>query len=218
MAFRPWDNLGLKSLSLVLALFLWFLVMGEQGAERVMSVRVEFRDVPEGLMLVSRSDGAVLLKVQGPKRVLANLAVDEVTVSLGGRELREGTHLMPLAPSDLRGLPRSVEVVEVSPRSLRLRVEARLEREVEVAPRIEGTPGHGFVVRRVRAEPRTVRIEGPRTEVRAITRAFTLPVNVEGRTQGFATRTTLEPVNGQMRILDDAPIRVSVEIAPGRSG
>ena len=216
MTFRPWDNLGLKTLALGLAVVLWFVVMGEQRAERVVSTRVEFRDVPQGLVVVSRTDGGILLKLQGPKRVLADLALDEVIVSLGARDLREGQARVPLSPSDIRGLPTGVEVAEVSPRSLRLRLEARLEREVEVAPRIEGTPGLGFVVRGAVAEPRTVRVEGPRTEVRALARAFTLPVNVDGRTQGFAARTALEPVDGQVRFVGEAPIRVSVEIGPQR--
>jgi len=218
MTFRPWDNLGLKALALALAVVLWFVVLGEQRAERVVSARVEFRDVPQGLVVVSRSDGPILLKLQGPKRVLADLELDEVIVSLGARELREGRALLPLAASEIRGLPRGVGVVEVSPRSLRLRLEARLEREVEVAPRLEGTPGPGYAVRRVLADPRTVRVAGPRTEVRALARAFTLPVNVDGRTQGFAARTALEPVDGQMRFVDEAPIRVSVEIGPERPG
>ncbi len=218
MRFRPWDNLGLKLLSLALAWLLWFVVMGDQRAERLVSARVEFRDVPEGLMVVPRTEGPVLLKVQGPKRLVANLELDEVTVSLAGRPLREGSNPTVLLPADIRGVPRGVEVLEVSPRSLRLRLEARLQRDVEVAPRIEGTPAEGFVVRRVQVEPRTVRVEGPRGEVRAVSRAYTLPVSVEGRMQGFATRTTLEPAEGQMRFLNDGHIRVSVEIGPGRSG
>jgi hypothetical protein len=215
MAFRPWDNLGLKLLALGLAVVLWFVVLGEQRTERVVSARVEFRDVPRGLVVASRTDGGILLKLQGPKRVLADLELDEVIVSLGARDLREGQALLPLSPSEIRGLPRGVEVVEVSPRSLRLRLEARLERVVEVAPRIEGTPG---LVRRAVAEPRTVRVEGPRTEVRALARAFTLPVNVDGRTEGFAARTALEPADGQVRFVDEAPIRVSVDIGPQPPG
>src|SRR3990170_3139941 len=85
MTFRPWDNLGLKALALALAVVLWFVVLGEQRAERVVSARVEFRDVPQGLVVVSRSDGPILLKLQGPKRVLADLELDEVIVSLGAR-------------------------------------------------------------------------------------------------------------------------------------
>src|SRR5574341_377421 len=117
MAFRPWNNLGLKLFALLVALVLWALVMGEQGAERVVSARVELRDVPRDMVLVARSNAAVLLRVRGPKRRLATLDMDEVGISLAGRPLQEGTAVVPLAPADILGAPRGVEVVEVSPRS-----------------------------------------------------------------------------------------------------
>lgn len=218
MAFRPWDNLGLKLFALAAALLLWLLVNGGQPADRLVSARIEFRDVPRSLVLVSRSDGAVLLKLQGPKRVLGALQLDEVAVSLAAREVREGVNVVPLGPGDILGAPRGVEVVEVSPRSLRLQVEAIVQRQVTIQPRIEGDPRPGFVVRRIQLEPRAVKIAGPRSEVRGITEAYTMPISVEGRAEGFSARTALEPIGQQVKFANEAPIRVSIDIGPRRSG
>lgn len=218
MAFRPWGNLGLKLLSLAAALLLWFLVKGGQPADRMVSARIEFRDLPRGLVLVSRSNGAVLLRLQGPRRLLSAMELDEIAVSLAGRALQEGNNVVPLAPSDVLGAPRGVEVVEVSPRSLRLQVEAITEREVRVQPRIEGEPRPGFVVRGIQYEPHAVRIAGPRSEVRGITQATTVPVSVDGRARGFSARTALEPVGQQVKFVDEPPVRVSIDIGPRRSG
>ncbi len=217
MAFRPWDNLALKLCALAAALLLWFLVKGGQPADRMVSARVELRDVPRDLVLVSRSDGAVLLRIQGPRRLLSALALDEVAVSLAGRDLREGNNVIPLAAADVLGAPGGVEVVEVSPRSLRLQLEAIVQREVQVQPRIEGDPRPGFVVRGVQFEPRAVKIAGPRSEVRGITQAFTVPVSVAGRSQAFAARAALEPVGQQVKFVNEAPVRVSIDIGPRRS-
>jgi hypothetical protein len=218
MTFRPWDNLGLKLFALASALLLWVLVRGGQPADRLVSARIEFRDVPRGLVLVSRSDGAVLLKVQGPKRVLGALGLDEVAVSLAAREIREGVNVIALGPGDILGAPRGVEVVEVSPRSLRLQVEAVMQREVQIQPRIEGDPRPGFMVRRVQLEPRAVKIAGPRSEVRGIAEAYTMPVSVEGRAGGFSARTALEPIGQQVKFVNEAPVRVSIDIAPRKGG
>jgi hypothetical protein len=218
VAFRLWDNLGLKLFALAAALLLWLLVKGGQPADRLVSARIEFRDLPRGLVLVSRSDGAVLLKLQGPKRVLGALGLDEVAVSLAAREIREGINVVPLGPGDILGTPRGVEVVEVSPRSLRLQVEALVQREVQIQPRIEGDPRPGFVVRRIQLEPRAVRIAGPRSEIRGVAEAYTLPVSVEGRAGGFLARTTLEPIGQQVKFVNEAPVRVSIDIAPRKSG
>jgi hypothetical protein len=218
VAFRPWDNVGLKLFALAAALLLWLLVKGGQPADRLVSARIDFRDLPRGLVLVSRSDGAVLLKVQGPKRVLGALELDEVAVSLSAREIREGINVVPLGPGDILGAPRGVDVVEVSPRSLRLQVEALVQREVQIQPRIEGDPRPGFVVRQVQLEPRAVKIAGPRSEVRRIAEAYTMPVSVEGRAGGFSARTALEPIGQQVKFVNEAPVRVSIDIAPRKAG
>jgi hypothetical protein len=212
------DNLGLKLFALAAALLLWLLVKGGQPADRLVSARIDFRDVPRGLVLVSRSDGAVLLKLLGPKRVLGAMALDEVAVSLAGREIREGINVVPLGPGDILGAPRGVEVVEVSPRSFRLQVEALVQREVQIQPRLEGDPQPGFVVRQVQLEPRAVKIAGPRSEVRGVAEAYTMPVSVEGRAAGFSARTALEPIGQQVRFVHEGPVRVSIDIAPRKSG
>jgi YbbR-like protein len=218
MAYRPWNNLGLKVLSLITAVILWAVVMGEQRAERVVSARLEFQDLPQGLSLAARSGGSVLLRLQGSKRLLAGVQLDEVAVSLKARDVREGNLVVPVAPADILGAPRGVEVVDISPQSFRLQLEAIVRREVQVQPRIEGAPGPGFVVRTVRFDPRAVKIEGPRSEVRAVVQAYTLPVSVEGRTRGFSARTALEPAGRQVQYVDEAPIQVSIDIGPRRSG
>jgi YbbR domain-containing protein len=211
-------NTGLKLLALLLAVLLWAIVRGEQWAEKVVSARLELRDAPEGLGIVQRPDTNVLLRIQGPKRVLDALVLDEVAVSLAGRQLREGKAMVVLSPAEVVGVPRGLEVVEVTPRSLRLQVEAVVEREVPVQARLEGSPGPGLVVQDVRCEPRVVRIVGPRSEVRGIPLVFTAPVSVQGRTQGFAARADLEPPGRQVRLVKPAPVQVIVDIARRRAG
>lgn len=218
MRLRPWDNVGLKLFALVMALLLWVLVKGgEEGAERVVSARLEFQEVPLGVALVSPLEPTILLRLRGPKRKLESLDLDEVAFSLASREVREGSHVVSLAPGEVRGIPRGLELLEVSPRTLRIQAEAIVQNDVEVHPRVEGDPRLGFEVRGVWSEPRTVKIAGPRSLVRGIVQAYTLPVSVEGRSEDFSTETSLEPVGPQVRFLHQAPVRVSIEIAPHRS-
>lgn len=214
MTFRPLENLGLKLFALLVALVLWALVMGEQGVERVVNARVEFQDMPSDLVLLSRSDRTLRLRLRGPRRLLASLEMDEVAVSLAGRPLKEGATTVPLAPGDILGVSRGLEVVEVSPRSLRVEAEAMVRRDVQVMARIEGTPGRGFVVRQVRLEPEAVQIAGPRSEVRKVLQAYTLPVSVEGRTEAFSARAALEPIGRAVQFVNEGPIRVNIDIGP----
>src|SRR5262249_36708870 len=47
----PFRHLGLKALSLVLALLLWMIVSGEETVERGLRVPLELQQVPAGLEL-----------------------------------------------------------------------------------------------------------------------------------------------------------------------
>ena len=47
----PFRHLGLKALSLVLALLLWMIVSGEETVERGLRVPLELQQVPVGLEL-----------------------------------------------------------------------------------------------------------------------------------------------------------------------
>ena len=46
MAFRPFQHLGLKLLSLVVAIFLWYAVSGEQVVERSLRAPLELQNIP----------------------------------------------------------------------------------------------------------------------------------------------------------------------------
>ena len=52
MAIRPFQNLALKVVSVVLAALLWLIVSGEQTVERVLRIPLEYTNIPEQLELV----------------------------------------------------------------------------------------------------------------------------------------------------------------------
>ena len=214
---RP-GNLGLKAVAIVMAVFFWAIVRGEQKGERLVSARIELRDVPAGLTVLGRSNATVLLRVAGTKRLLDGLEMDEVGVSLGGRRLREGTNILSLSPADVQNPPRGLEVLEVSPRTLRVQTEALVERDVPVQARLEGAPAPGFAVRAVRCSPATVRIAGPRSEVRAVEQAFTAPVSVAGRSGAFGAQASLEPLGRELQYVNAPSVSVAVEIARREPG
>jgi hypothetical protein len=58
---------------------------------------------------------------------------------------------------------------------------------------------------------------GPKKDLRRLTRVYTVPINLEGHTASFSTRAMLEPVGRQVRVLDDTPIIVAVEIGAHKS-
>ena len=53
MAFRPFQRLGLKIVSVMRAALIWLIVSGEQIVERGFRIPLEFSNLPVGLELAS---------------------------------------------------------------------------------------------------------------------------------------------------------------------
>ncbi len=218
MTMRAWvlNNLGLKLLSVVLAVLLWAVVLGEQKIELTVSIPLEIKDLPRNLVLVNEPIDTLHVRLRGPRTLVMTLGPREV--ALGGlpKTFAEGENLVPIRPEAVR-VPRGIEVVEVNPNRVRVVLDAIVEREVEVSPRVEGIPAKGFVLRRVTSSPAHIRMTGPKNELRRLARVYTLPISLEGHSASFTTRAMLEPPGRQIRTLEETPIIVGVEIASRKS-
>jgi hypothetical protein len=213
---RAWlsHNLGWKVLSLLLAFLLWALVVGEQKVDVIMSAPLELQ-VPEHLALVTDLPESLEIHLRGPRTLVTTLNRRDVVPSILPGRLTEGENIIQLWRDSVR-VPRGIQVMGVSPGRVRLVLERVVQRQVEVQPRVEGKPAEGFVLRGVTATPAQVRVSGPASEVRRLTRVSTLPVSLEGKRASFSVQAILEPAGRQVRAQEDL-ITVQVEIAARRS-
>jgi hypothetical protein len=215
---RTWllNNLGLKLLSIVLAILLWAVIVGEQKVEVAMNIPLEIGGLPRDLVMVNEPPDTLEVHVRGPKTLVSTLSPGELVLGGLPKKFVEGENLIPIRPDMVRA-PRGIEVVEVAPRRVRVVMDVIVEREVEVSPRVEGTPVKGYVVKRVTSSPPRIRMAGPRSDLRRLARIYTVPINLDGHNASFTTRAMLEPVGRQVRFLDDTPIIVAVEIGTAKS-
>ncbi|HSC71525.1 MAG TPA: CdaR family protein [Candidatus Methylomirabilis sp.] len=215
---RAWmlNNLGLKLLSVILAVLLWAVVLGEQKVEVTISIPLELKDLPRNMVLVNEPTDTLHVRLRGPGTLVTTLGPREVAFAGLPKTFAEGENLVPIQPGSVR-VPRGIQVMEVNPTRLRVVLDAIVEREIEVSPRVEGTPARGFVVKRVTSSPARIRMTGPKTELRRLSRVYTLPINLEGHRASFTTRAMLEPPGRQIRTVEETPIIVGVEIASRKS-
>ncbi len=209
------DNLGLKLASLGLAFALWMVVAGEQRDERTLNAPLALAPLPKNTTLLNVSGDFVTVQVRGPKSLISGLSPDEVDVNLDLSTLKEGENLVAVK-ADQVDVPRGVEVVQISPKSVRLVLESVTERTVRVAARVEGNPADGYFLKRASTHPDRVRLVGPRSEVNRLETIYTSAVNVEGLSHDFGAMIALEPVGKLIKVEGPALVRVSVEIRRNR--
>jgi len=173
-----YEHLGWKILAVLLAVALWFLVVGDPGLTASVSAPLEFRNIPLDLEINSETPEHIHLQIQGPSGQLQPSALASVAVvlDLGGVH-RAGERTFFVDQSAV-ALPPGVQLVRAVPAQLRLRFEQRARREVPVQVRYSGSPPAGYRVLRQEVNPPAVRIAGPESRVNSVAAAETDPIDL----------------------------------------
>lgn len=184
------ENLNLKVLSFAFALVLYSLVHDAQDAQRVVDVGVTVRVPPDSAnrILVSQSATRVRLTLRGSRAALDDIHTDDIgTLQV---DARAGTEKqLNLNAEMVHALPPGVRVEEIDPPTIDLRWEDEIVRDVKVEVSVVGSPANGYVVKGVpTADPSTVRVNGPKSEVLTLQHARAEAFDVTGLSEGTYTR------------------------------
>ncbi len=213
-AIRRWihgalfDNVGLKFLSMVLAITVFLLVNTDRDREISVRVGVSYT-LPDDKVLVSERQDEVLVTIKGPWRRLRKFDTREVErVNLDLRRAPSGD--VPITP-DMIHVPSGLTVESIQPRFVRVTWDKRVERVVELQPQVMGTPQHGYVVSEVKAMPATIKVRGAEGALDAMPAVQTQKVSVDGRAESFTAQADAVPTGG-VEIVGSPQVQVHVVI------
>jgi YbbR domain-containing protein len=213
MAYHPFRHLGLKFLSVGVALGLWFTVAGERTVERMLLVPLELSNPPADLVLVESPPGSVEVRVRGTTGRLSQLPDGAVVAMIDLSLAKEGRTYAHLSPSQVRA-PAGVEVVEVKLGNVPLRFEKSVSRSVPVSPLIQGEPAPGFVVGDAVVDPAMVVVTGPESAMKRLKDATTAPVSVSGQRSQVRDEVTIGLPEDSLRVASPGRVTVTVQIRP----
>jgi YbbR domain-containing protein len=213
MAYHPFRHLGLKFLSVAVALGLWFTVAGEQTVERSLRIPLELRNRPERLELVEGPPATVEVRVRGTSGLLGQLSQGDVVAMIDLSPAKPGHRFFHLTRTQVR-VPFGVEVVDVTPGTISLRFEPMQSRKVPVVPLIEGEPAPGYVVGKVSVDPATAEVAGPESALQRLKEADTEPVSVSGARATIREAVTIGVSDTSLRLTEPVNATVTVQIEP----
>src|SRR5437763_16810018 len=145
-------HLGLKLLSLGLAVSLWMVVAGEETVERGLRVPLELQQFPSGLELQGEPPSTVDVRMRGASGALARVSAGDIVAVLDLRGARAGRRLFHVTPDQVRA-PFGIEVVQVTPATVALMFENSAARSVPIEASVEGKPAPGYVIGKARVDP-----------------------------------------------------------------
>ncbi|HEU5056877.1 MAG TPA: CdaR family protein [Kofleriaceae bacterium] len=189
------DNAPLKFVALVLALTVFILVHSDERAVAGGTVKVNYL-LPPDRVLVSEPVKEVSITVEGSRRRLKRfheMKLDEIELDL--RNMASGGEVF-IESSMITGLPDGVDLISITPPSVKVELDQRQVKEVPVVVETVGTPGRGYAIKSVTTSPTRVKVAGGAGKLVALEAVTTSQVRLDGRSASFRTDARLVPPNG----------------------
>jgi YbbR domain-containing protein len=213
-------NLGIKVISLLLAIGLWWVVARDPVSEIPVDVAIEFHGIPENLEIATENIPQAQVRVSGPERVIHRLRPSDVHLELDISSARPGERTFDLTAHEVHQ-PYELDVLQIIPSQLRLNFDTRMTRTVDIHPRIVGTPLSGYRVEHVVLDPPVMTVSGPQKRVEAVDAAMTDPIDVSTTTTQASFVTRAYVADPLVQVVHPGPIHVTVmmeKIAEGHGG
>lgn len=208
------ENKGLKALSLLLAVLLFVVSRQPVINLRMVGVPIEYRGLSPGVTIVGDAEQTVSLRLSGPRDIVRSLTPNQLLViaDLSGKE--PGERVVQLK-ADKDFLPDNVEIVQIEPASIRIKLEPAMKKRVKVEARF-GRIAEGQEIYSIKLNPEEVEIEGPQSMVDKIESLLTETVSIDGRKGDFQTSVGVELPQDSLQVKAPGQIELSVKIGEER--
>ena len=208
-------NLGLKLVSLFLAVVIWFVVSAprrERVSERAFNAPLSLVGMSRDFAITTPVPESVSVRLRGRKSTLASLSSQqlEVPVDLSWVQQR-GEATITLRPQALN-VPPDVEVVSIDPNKFRFRVEPLRQRTVPIRPFLMGQVPAGYILGEPTIDPERALVSGPETQVLAMNEASTERINLTGRSATFVQNVAIVSDSPLVRVVTPVTAQVTVPI------
>ena len=214
MRFHPFAHIGLKIVSVGLAILLWMMVSSQRASvERGLRIPLELQNLPENLEMVEPPQESVDVRVRGTADALGRLGQGDLVATIDLSTAQPGRRLFHLSAERVKA-PFAVTVTQVAPASVGIRFEQSATRIVPVHPSVEGEPAAGFIVGQISADPPTVEIVGPESILRRVTEAITEPLWVGEARTNIRSSVVVGVADEGVRLKSVKTTVVSVAIVP----
>ena len=204
------QNLLWKLLSLTIAVVIWALVATEPELATFASVRLEYKNLPEGLEISSDPLGSVVLELRGPSGALRGMG-DTVrpAVIIDMSDAASGERTFGIGERNVKVM-RGIRLVRAIPSQVRFRFEPAMTKSVSVSPRFIGEDKGDYAVAAYQVNPRNLEITGPASRVSRISMVVADPIDVSSTSTAARFHVSVFAEDSFVRFTDSPEVVVAV--------
>jgi len=205
------QDVGVKIVFLVLALFIWVFFAGEKESFISYTFPIEFRDLPKNFELVKISAQKAEVQISGSRRLLLALKPEQVALSLDLKNSEAGKNSFPLTSKNL-SIPPGLNVIKIEPDSVTVVMEERTTALVPVVADLVGTLPEGKEMLFYKVIPDKVTIVGAPSVLRGIFSVKTEPILLSSITESTTVEVGVIPSPASVKLSSESLTVVEVEL------
>ncbi|MFI5331458.1 MAG: YbbR-like domain-containing protein [Desulfobaccales bacterium] len=204
---------GLKLLSLLLALALWFAVSGEVRTETGLHMAVEFVNLPAKMVITGEVPAELQVRVTGPRSIVNKLSQGRLSQTIDLSAIKAGPHTFYLGPNSF-SFPRGVVVTRIQPNPITINLASSITATLPIKPVTAGSPPEGYELKGIKTRPEQVTVSGPADELTDLKFIPTHPIDVRHLTEMTVLATDLDFKNLHLSLKNQVPILAELDLQP----
>lgn len=187
---------GLKIISLILAMGLWYYAVGEEGIEITRTVPLKLKVHNEQMSVLSVSAESIQVTMMAPRSMLSKIASEQIAASheIGAEVKTAGEYSFRLEPREIDLPTPYIRIVKMSPEIVQVTLDELITQKLEVKANFSGEPAFGYKVQDEELElnPNAILIQGPKAQLEKYSAVKTKPIDLVGRIRSFRRNVELE--------------------------
>ena len=193
-----------KFLSLLMAIALWFYVMGAQNPviEDSYDVKVRLKSTSYDYKAFFENQD-VKVTLSAPRSYFIDYNENDIYAYIDLAGYEEGVYDVPVSAS----FPKGFELNKISPETIHVKIEPIIERQMEITLTVSGSPRPNTVIRHIQS-PQNVTIIGPKNIVNSVQKVIGY-VGVVGEGEDFELNVPLSAVDENGREVQTARVAPS---------
>lgn len=205
------NNLGLKLLSVVLAIVFWFLVVMADNPKDSVSfsniqvnlINTELLEKGNKFYEVLGGSDRIRVTVEAPRNVIQELSASDIVAEADVSRLTEVNTI----PISYRVLNDEVEILNItgSRDAVQLNVEEKASKWVNVVCDTRGDVAEGYIIGNTKLDQTRLEITGPQSVVESIKNAG-IEIDVTGATNNVSGNADVHFYNAEGEQVDDSDI------------
>ena len=202
---------ALKILSLFLAIFLWYFVVGEDQVDITLTVPIEIINLPADLVISNHYKKDIEVSVRGPRSMIQELRRQNITRPIDLATARPGTIVIK-NEADSIPFPMGITVLRLQPANITLLVDKLVKKNLPIHPVIEGEPAPGYELGKITLRPDQLTISGPQHILESQLALKTYVINLDGLDHSTTVQVQLNLSPELLNLIGETVVSVEISL------